>query len=91
MYGLVSLRICVDFDVDFVEVLNWVLLHGVVVAVLFVADCDEAKLLPPVTEIIEGNSLPGACSVQIDEECSDDSGSKMADMEFLGNIRGAVF
>lgn len=63
-----------------------VLLKRVLVPVPLKTKCEEAILLPPVTEIVYSGNVPSGTLVKVGEESADDSASQMARVEWLRDI-----
>lgn len=78
----------VDADVELEEVVDGVLLEGLLVAVLLVGEGQETVLLTPVAEVVDADDIPAGAGVEVGEETTDDGGTEMASVEGLSNVGG---
>ena len=80
-------RKLVDFDVHIEQVLHRVRLQLLLVAKATPAECQQTKLLAPVTQVVQALHVPAIGLVQIRQERTDDRATQMTSVEGLGDIR----
>ena len=78
----------VDADVELEEVVDGVLLEGLLVTVLLVGKGQKTVLLTPVAEVVDAGDIPAGAGVEVGEETTDDGGTEMASVEGLGDVGG---
>ncbi|TKW55362.1 hypothetical protein CTA1_4108 [Colletotrichum tanaceti] len=78
----------VDLDIDLVQVVDGVLLEGVLAAEAVEAESQQAVLLAPIAEVVDAGDIPAGAVVEVGDEAADDGASQMAGVEGLRNVGG---
>jgi hypothetical protein len=100
----VGFSVGIDFDVDLngvsyessgasrgthiVQMLDGIRLELLFRSVLFETQCQQSKLLAPVSQVVYTDDFPSVGLVQVGEEGADNSRSQMTRMERLGDVDG---
>jgi len=76
----------VDLDVDIEQVVDGVLVQGLLVTEVLESVGQKTVLLTPVTEVVHLDHFPSHHSVEVGKETTNDGTAQMTSMERLGNV-----
>ena len=91
----IFISFCIDADIEFEEFVDWVGFNGFLVAPEFVGNNQHAKLLAPVSQVIDPDGLVAQFGVDVAESISDNSGAQMPNGEGFcdvgaGHVQGDI-
>ena len=91
----IFISFCIDADIEFEEFVDWVGFNGFLVTPELVGNNQHAKLLAPVSQVIDPDGLVAQFRVDVAESIGDNSGAQMPNGEGFcdvgaGHVQGDI-